>query len=90
MKSLLSMVMLALILAAIHPCQGQKVCEVNCFDTVPNCQVGNKNCLFPFLFFLNIKKKKFWCATFGYLYFQFFFNVIAINAYIHPEYGAGV
>ena len=41
MKALLSIVMLSLALVAIYPSQGQKVCEVNCYDTVPNCQIGD-------------------------------------------------
>ena len=51
MKALLSIVMLSLALVAIYPSQGQKVCEYNCFDTVPNCQIGDT--LENFLQFFN-------------------------------------
>jgi hypothetical protein len=44
------------------------------------------------LFFLILIIIFFWCAPFGYHYFQFFFNVIASKwlTSIHPVYGVGV
>jgi hypothetical protein len=48
-------------------------------------KLSSKNKMAAFVFFVCL------VCPFGYLYLQFFFNVIAsIIAYIHPVYGAGV
>ena len=65
MKALLSLVLLSLALVAIYPSQGQKVCEYNCFDTVPNCQIGDTYfqnnlhifLIFKFIYLLRFQKK---------------------------------